>query len=124
LGPDADRFPPIEVEHPHRCPASSRADQAGALQRRMHAFRRVNKCPKRVAGQSLPRVHERNESSDVPAIPRIGERDLHLLKNLDKRIREETGLPVCIADDPLCCVVLGTSKMLSDFKLLRRISIE
>src|SRR6266568_2871663 len=47
-----------------------------------------------------------------------------LLKNLDKRIREETGLPVCIADDPLCCVVLGTSKMLSDFKLLRRISIE
>src|SRR5882724_11578212 len=25
-----------------------------------------------------------------------------LLKNLDKRIREETGLSVCIADDPLC----------------------
>ena len=47
-----------------------------------------------------------------------------LLKNLDKRIREETGLPVCIADDPLCCVVLGTSKILSDFKLLRRIEIE
>jgi rod shape-determining protein MreB and related proteins len=47
-----------------------------------------------------------------------------LLKNLDKRIREETGLPVCIADDPLCCVVLGTGKVLSDFKVLRRISIE
>ena len=47
-----------------------------------------------------------------------------LLKNLDKRIREETGLPVCIADDPLCCVVLGISKILSDFKLLRRIEIE
>ncbi len=47
-----------------------------------------------------------------------------LLKNLDKRIREETGLPVCIADDPLCCVVLGTGKVLSDFKLLRRSSIE
>src|SRR5207245_1550217 len=29
-----------------------------------------------------------------------------LLKNLDKRIREETGLPVCIANDPLSCVVL------------------
>ena len=28
------------------------------------------------------------------------------LKNLDKRIREETGLPVCIADDPLYSVVL------------------
>ena len=31
-----------------------------------------------------------------------------LLKNLDKRIREETSLPVCIADDPVCSVVLGT----------------
>jgi rod shape-determining protein MreB len=47
-----------------------------------------------------------------------------LLKNLDKRIREETGLPVCVADDPLCSVVLGTGKILSDFKLLRRVSIE
>ena len=47
-----------------------------------------------------------------------------LLKNLDKRIREETGLPVSIADDPLCSVVLVTGKMLSDFKLLRKISIE
>src|ERR1043166_777234 len=37
-----------------------------------------------------------------------------LLKNLDKRIREETGLPVSIADDPLASVVLGTGKMLSD----------
>ncbi len=47
-----------------------------------------------------------------------------LLKNLDKRIREETGLPVSIAENPLESVVLGTGKMLSDLKLLRRISIE
>jgi len=47
-----------------------------------------------------------------------------LLKNLDKRIREATGLPVSIADDPLASVVLGTGKLLSDFKLLRKISIE
>jgi len=47
-----------------------------------------------------------------------------LLKNLDKRIREETGLPVSIADDPLASVVLGTGKMLSDFKLLRKIAVE
>src|SRR6266536_6184615 len=47
-----------------------------------------------------------------------------LLKNLDKRIREETGLSVCIADDPLCCVVLGAGKLLNDFKLFRKISIE
>jgi rod shape-determining protein MreB len=47
-----------------------------------------------------------------------------LLKNLDKRIREETGLPVSIAEDPLASVCLGTGKMLTDFKLLRRIAIE
>jgi rod shape-determining protein MreB len=47
-----------------------------------------------------------------------------LIKNLDKRIREETGLPVMVADDPLASVVLGTGKMLSDFKLLRKLSID
>ncbi len=47
-----------------------------------------------------------------------------MLKNLDKRIREETGLPVSIAEDPLASVVLGTGKMLTDFRLLRRIAIE
>jgi rod shape-determining protein MreB len=47
-----------------------------------------------------------------------------LIKNLDRRIREETGLPVSIADDPLASVVLGTGKMLSDFRLLRKISID
>jgi rod shape-determining protein MreB len=47
-----------------------------------------------------------------------------LLKNLDHRIREETGLPVSIADDPSYCVVRGTGKMLSDFQLLRKMSIE
>ena len=47
-----------------------------------------------------------------------------MLKNLDKRIREETGLPVSIAEEPLASVVLGTGKMLTDFRLLRRIRIE
>ncbi len=47
-----------------------------------------------------------------------------LLRNLDRRIREETGLPVSIAEDPLASVVLGTGKMLDDFSLLRRISID
>jgi rod shape-determining protein MreB len=44
-----------------------------------------------------------------------------LLKNLDMRIRRETGLPVAIADDPLTSVVVGAGKMLGDFKLLRRL---
>jgi rod shape-determining protein MreB len=47
-----------------------------------------------------------------------------LLKNLDQRLREETGLPVSMADDPLASVVLGTGKMLDDFNLLRKVSIE
>jgi rod shape-determining protein MreB and related proteins len=47
-----------------------------------------------------------------------------LLKNLDKRIRQETGVPVSIAEDPLASVVLGTGKMLTEFKLLRRIAID
>ena len=47
-----------------------------------------------------------------------------LLKNLDTRIREETSLPVCIADDPLCSVVLGTAKLLEDYKLLRHLVVD
>ena len=47
-----------------------------------------------------------------------------LLKNLDKRLREETGLPLSMAENPLSSVVLGAGKMLSDFSLLRKISID
>lgn len=46
-----------------------------------------------------------------------------LLKNIDKRIREETQLPVFIAEDPLTTVVLGAGKMLDDFELLKKISL-
>jgi len=38
-----------------------------------------------------------------------------LLRGLDKRLRQETNLPVNVADDPLTCVVRGTGKVLSDF---------
>jgi rod shape-determining protein MreB len=46
-----------------------------------------------------------------------------MLKNLDKRLREETGLPVAMAENPLSSVVNGVGNMLSDFDLLRKISI-
>ena len=46
-----------------------------------------------------------------------------LLKKLDTRISKETGLPVLIADDPLLSVVVGAGKMLDDFGLLRRVSM-
>lgn len=46
-----------------------------------------------------------------------------LLKNIDKRISEETQLPVFITDDPLSTVVLGAGKMLDDLDLLKKISL-
>jgi rod shape-determining protein MreB len=44
-----------------------------------------------------------------------------LLKNLDKRFREETSLPIFVADDPLSSVVLGAGKVLENLPLLEKI---
>lgn len=46
-----------------------------------------------------------------------------MLKNLDERIRCETGMPVLMADEPLASVVLGTGKMLENFSLLRKMTV-
>jgi rod shape-determining protein MreB len=46
-----------------------------------------------------------------------------LLRGLDKLIAEETGLPVHLADDPLTAVVLGTGKVLSELRYLKRLSL-
>ncbi|HLE84525.1 MAG TPA: rod shape-determining protein [Thermoanaerobaculia bacterium] len=46
-----------------------------------------------------------------------------LLKGLDQRLRDETGLPVVLAEDPLASVVLGTGMVLQDIELLRKVSI-
>jgi len=45
-----------------------------------------------------------------------------LLRNLDLRIRDETGLPIKIAEDPLTSVALGAGRMLNDIKLLRKVA--
>ena len=47
-----------------------------------------------------------------------------MLRNLDERIHRETGVPVLVAEDPLSSVVLGAGKMLSDFPLLRKVSLD
>jgi rod shape-determining protein MreB len=44
-----------------------------------------------------------------------------LLRGLDDRLREETGLPVHLADDPLQSVALGTGKCVEDFEELGQI---
>lgn len=45
------------------------------------------------------------------------------LRNLDQLLREETGLPVVIAEDPLSCVALGSGKVLDELDLLRRVTV-
>ena len=44
-----------------------------------------------------------------------------LLSNLDQVLRNATGLPVSIAEDPLACVVKGTGRALDDFKRFKSI---
>jgi len=46
-----------------------------------------------------------------------------LLKNLDKRLKEETGLPIIIAEDPLSSVVLGSGKALENIDVLKEVMI-
>lgn len=47
-----------------------------------------------------------------------------LLKNLDQCLKEATGLPIIIAEDPLSSVVLGAGQALDNFDILREVSIE
>jgi rod shape-determining protein MreB len=45
-----------------------------------------------------------------------------LLRNLDHRLREDTDLPVQVAEDPLTSVVLGAGRMLSNMNLLKKLA--
>ncbi len=47
-----------------------------------------------------------------------------LLGNLDHKLREATGLPISIAEDPLSCVVLGTGLCLENLKVLKSILVD
>jgi rod shape-determining protein MreB len=45
-----------------------------------------------------------------------------LMKNIDQRLREETGVPVNVAEDPLTCVVLGAGRVLDEsYDVLRNL---
>jgi len=46
-----------------------------------------------------------------------------LLKNLDVLLREETGLPVMVCDDPISAVVLGSGKALEHLELLKEVTL-
>jgi rod shape-determining protein MreB len=47
-----------------------------------------------------------------------------MLRNLDVLLREETGLPVMVADTPECAVVLGTGRALDELDLLREVALQ
>ncbi len=46
-----------------------------------------------------------------------------LLKNLDNLLREETKLPITIAEDPLTCVAKGSGKVLDELELLKGVTV-
>jgi rod shape-determining protein MreB len=47
-----------------------------------------------------------------------------LLKNLDSLLKDETGMPIIVADDPLSSVVLGSGQALDNIDILREIAID
>ncbi len=47
-----------------------------------------------------------------------------LLKNLDMLIKEQTGLPIIIAENPLTAVVMGCGKALDELDLLKDVSFD
>jgi rod shape-determining protein MreB and related proteins len=70
----------------------------------------LDKCPPELAGDVMDRG---------TALTGGGA----LLRGLDSRIREETGMPVEVADNPLDSVVLGTGKCVEDFETLRQVLV-
>jgi rod shape-determining protein MreB len=46
-----------------------------------------------------------------------------LLRNLDKRLKEVTGLPIIIAEDPLSSVVLGSGQALENIDVLKEVMV-
>ncbi|WAH44256.1 rod shape-determining protein [Alicyclobacillus fastidiosus] len=46
-----------------------------------------------------------------------------LLRNLDRRLSTETGMPVVVAEDPLDCVAVGTGKALDNYDVYRKRSV-
>jgi rod shape-determining protein MreB len=47
-----------------------------------------------------------------------------LLKNLDKRLSVETGLPIVVSDDPLTAVAVGTGRVLEQLDLLKQVTVD
>jgi len=63
---------------------------------------------------------EKNIGSLRPVNKFVDQGWLYRLKNLEKLMTEETGVPAHVADEPLLCVVRGTGLVLENIELWRR----
>ena len=70
----------------------------------------LDKCPPELAGDVMDR-----------GIALTGGGGL--LRGMDERLREETGMPIHLADNPLDSVVLGTGKCVEDFDALQQVLV-
>lgn len=74
-------------------------------------------------------IHEVLEETPPELLSDILERGIiitgggALIRNLDKRVSEETKMPIIIADDPLTTVVRGCYKLLDDLDLLAKVKV-
>jgi len=79
--------------------------------------------------QIISEIHDVLEETPPELLSDILERGLiitgggALIRNLNKRISEETKMPVWVADDPLTTVVRGCTKVLDDLDLLAKVRV-
>jgi rod shape-determining protein MreB len=90
-----------EVRHAIREPVSTVVDIVKTT---------LDKCPPELAGDVMDR-----------GIALTG--GGALLRGLDERLREETGMPIQLADNPLESVVLGAGKCVEDFEALHQVLV-
>ena len=90
-----------EVRHAIQGPVSTIADIVKTT---------LDKCPPELAGDVMDR-----------GIALTG--GGALLRGLDERLREETGMPIQLAGNPLESVVLGAGKCVEDFDALQQVLV-
>ena len=79
--------------------------------------------------QIIGTIHEVIEETPPELLPDMMERGIGLagggalLRGLDKKIAEETKLPVWVIDDPLTAVVRGCGRVLDDLDLLKKVRV-
>lgn len=82
-----------------------------------------------IVSQIISAIHEVLEETPPELLTDIVDRGIYLagggalIKGLDKRIAEETKLPVYVADDPLTTVVRGCGEVLDNLDLLSKVKV-